>query len=148
MPFLDELYAWLNRIINQTSLEVSQESECDYEDNINYLLLNVLLGGQAVYQILRMSNKDQKLLIDGLFYKSSMGSDPYFVGLAAYLTNTIPGITRSFELMFEWYGKNSAVARSVNVETIRQSENERPSPIVTSNTTGSMDNSTPTYCYY
>ena len=144
MPFLDELYAMLNRIIDQTSLEVIQESECDYEDNINYLLLNVLLGGHAVYRLLRMSSKDQKLLIDGLYHKSSMGSDPYFVGLAAYLTSTIPRITRSYELMFEWYGKNSTVARCVDVETIRLNENERRSPIVTSDTTGSMDNSIPT----
>ena len=41
--FLDELYAWLTRIINQTSLED--------ENNINYLLLNVLLGGHAVQYI-------------------------------------------------------------------------------------------------
>ena len=73
-----------------------------------------------------------------------MGSDPYFVGLAAYLTSTIPRITRAFELMFEWYGKNSAAARSVNVESIRPHRNERRSPIVTSDTTGSTVTVVPT----
>ena len=66
-----------------------------------------------------------------------MGTDPYFVGLAAYLTGTITRITRSFALLFEWYGKSAAVARCVDVETIRPNE-WRPS-VVTSNTTGSMD---------
>ena len=67
MPFLDELYARLNRIINQTSLELTQESERDYEDNINYLLLNVLLGGHSVYRLLRVSNKDRKLFMDDFY---------------------------------------------------------------------------------
>ena len=118
---------------------MTRESERDYEDNINYLLLNVLLGGHAVYRLLHMNSTDRKLLIDGLFNKSSMGSDPYFVGFAAYLTSTITKITRSFELLFEWYGKNSAVARCVDVETIRP--NERRPSVVTSYTTGSMDSS-------
>ena len=78
-------------------------------------------------------------LIEGIFNISFMDSDPYFVGLAAYLTRTITRITHSFELLFEWYGKNSAVARSVDVETIRP--NERRSPIVTSDTTDSLDSS-------
>ena len=137
LPFLDELYAWLTRIINQTSLEVTRESESDYEDNINYLLLNVLLGGHAVYRLLHVNSTDRKHILDGLFNKSSMGTDPYFVGLAAYLTSTITRITRSFALLFEWYGKSAAVAGCVDVETIRPNE-WRPS-VVTSDTTGSMD---------
>ena len=137
LPFLDELYAWLTRIINQTSLEVTRESESDYEDNINYLLLNVLLGGHAVYRLLHVNSTDRKHILDGLFNKSSMGTNPYFVRLAAYLTSTITRITRSFALLFEWYGKSAAVARCVDVETIRPNE-WRPS-VVTSDTTGSMD---------
>ena len=84
LPFLKDLYAWLSRrIINQTILSVVLDSERDYDDNINYLLLNVLLGGQAVYQLLGISNKDRKLLIDVLFHnnKPSMSSDPYYLYL-------------------------------------------------------------------
>ena len=154
MPFLQDLYTWLSSIINQTSpslsLSVALDSERDYDDNINYLLLNVLLGGQAVYKLLHVSNKDRKLLIDGLFYKTSMGSDPYFVGLAAYLTHTIRRITQSFELLFEWYGqskrrKDSTIARCVDVETIRLKEGRRKpssSMMVSSDSTESIDNTT------
>jgi len=71
-----------------------------------------------------------------------MDGDPYFVGLAAYLTSTITRITHSFELLFQWYGKNSTVTRSVDVETIRP--NEKRSPIVTSDTIESMYSSVAT----
>ena len=65
--YLDELYAWLTRIINQKSQEVTREFESDYEDNINHLLLNILLGGHAVYRLVQMNSTNRKLFIDGLF---------------------------------------------------------------------------------
>jgi len=70
-----DLYEWLScSIIYQTTLSVDLDSKGDYDDNINYLLLNVLLDIQTVYQSLGISNKDLKHLIDGLFYnnKTSM----------------------------------------------------------------------------
>ena len=85
LPFLEDLYAWLSHSINQTSLldvdvAVALDSERDYDDNIHYLLLNVLLGGQAVYSLLRIRPKDQKRIIEDLFFNNpssmSMGSDP------------------------------------------------------------------------
>ncbi|KAG4084348.1 hypothetical protein H8356DRAFT_1356380 [Neocallimastix lanati (nom. inval.)] len=39
---------YVNISIYITSQEVTQESESDYEDNINHLLLNILLGGHAM----------------------------------------------------------------------------------------------------
>jgi len=119
---LDELYVWLTHIINQTSQEVTQESENYYEDNINHLLLNVLLGGHAVYRLIHVNSTNRKLFIDSLFNYSTMGTDPYFVGLGVYLTCKIIRITRSFELLFEWYGKNATVAIYVDIQTIRSNE--------------------------
>ena len=101
---------------------VAQKSESDYEDNINHLLLNVLLGGHAVYRLIHVNSTNRKLFIDSLFNYSTMGTDPYFVGLGVYLTCKIIRITRSFELLFEWYGKNATVAIYVDIQTIRSNE--------------------------
>ncbi|KAL6612282.1 hypothetical protein U3516DRAFT_752397 [Neocallimastix sp. 'constans'] len=99
----------LTTIKKLNSQEVTREFESDYEDNINHLLLNVLIGGHS--------------------YKSeAMSTDPYFIGLAANLTRTITRITRS---------KNATVAIYVDVQTIRP--NERRPSVVTSDTSGSMD---------
>jgi len=59
--YLDELYAWLTRIINQKSQEVTREFESDYEDNINHLLLNVLIGGHSVYRLVHLNSINRKL---------------------------------------------------------------------------------------
>ncbi len=84
MNYIHELIVLL-----KTSLEVTQKSESDYEVNINYLLLIVLLGKHEIYQLLRVCNMDRKLLIDTLYHKSSMGFDPYFVGHVPVLNSTI-----------------------------------------------------------
>jgi len=50
---------------------------------------------------------NRRLLIYDLYHKSSMGSDPYFVGFTSCAIIMITRIIRSFELMFENYSKES-----------------------------------------
>jgi len=85
-----------------------------------------------------VNSTDQKLFMGGLFHNSFMGSDLYFVGLAAYITGTITRITRSLHYSSNSMVNNQLVARCADVDKIRP--NEWRSSVVTSDaTTGSMD---------
>jgi len=69
-----------------------------------------------------MCNKDNWLTI---FLKRNSTSSTsstvlYLVGITEFLTNVIRFIRRSFRLMMKWYYVESTVAKSVDVEMIRQ----------------------------
>jgi len=46
LPFLDDLFLKFPMIIEQKSLDVSLDSEKDYDINIYYYILSALLGGR------------------------------------------------------------------------------------------------------
>jgi len=111
-------------IIEQKSLDVSLDSEKDYDNNnIYYFILIALLGGRSIYEKIKINNVKQRQLVDNIFKQSSTSSIiPYFVGIAEFLTNVIPLICRSFRLLMKWYSVESiesAVPKSVEVEMIR-----------------------------
>jgi len=106
--------------LKQESLDVSLDSEKDYDNNIYYYILSALLGGRSIYSKIKVNDGEQRQLVDNIFKQSSTSSIvPYFVGIAEFLTNVIPLICRSFRLMMKWYSIESAVAESVDVEMIR-----------------------------
>ena len=49
LPFLGDLFLKFAMIIEQKSLDVSLDSEKDYDNNIYYFILNALLGGRSIY---------------------------------------------------------------------------------------------------
>jgi len=105
-------------IIEQKSLDVSFDSEKDYDNNIYYFILSALLGGRSIYSKIKLNDGEQKQLVDNIFKQSSTSSIvPYFVGIAEFLINVIPFICRYFRLMMKWYSVESTVAK--NVEMIR-----------------------------
>jgi len=107
-------------IIEQKSLDVSLNSEKDYDNNIYYFILSALLGGRSIYEKIKVNDGEQRQLVDNIFKQSSISlTVPYFVGIAEFLTNVIPLIFRSFRLMMKWYSVESTVAKSVDVEIIR-----------------------------
>ena len=113
-------------IIEQKSLNVSLDSEKDYDNNIYYFILSALLDGHSIYEKIKVNDGEQRQLIDNIFKQSSTSSIvPFFVGIAEFLTNVIPLICRSFRLMMKWYSVESiesiesTVAKSVDVEMIR-----------------------------
>jgi len=61
LPFLDDLFLKFAMIIEQKSLDVSLDSEKNY-DNIYYFILSALLGGAGVQYMkklnLMMGNED------------------------------------------------------------------------------------------
>ena len=106
-------------IIEQKSLDVSLDSEKDYDNNIYYFILSALLGGRSIYEKIKLNDGEQRQLVDNIFKQSSTSSIvPYFVGIAEFLTKVIPLICRSFSLM-KWYSVESTIVKSVDVEIIR-----------------------------
>jgi len=110
-------------IIEQKSLNVSLDSEKDYDNNIYYFILSALLGGRSIYEKkIKVNDGEQRQLFDNIFKQSSTSSIiPYFVGIAKFLTNVIPLICRSFRLITKWYSVESiesTVAKSVDVSMI------------------------------
>ena len=77
-------------IIEQKSLNVSLDSEKDYDNNINYFILSALLSGHSIYKKIKLNDGEQRQLVDNIFKQSSTSSIvPYFVGIAEFLTNVI-----------------------------------------------------------
>jgi len=123
LVLLDDLFLKFAMIVEQKSLNVSLDSEKDYDNNIYYFILSALLGGRSIYKKIKVYDEEQRQLVDNIFKQSSTSSTvPYFVGIAEFLTNVIPLICRSFRLMMKWYSVESiesTVAKSVDVEMIR-----------------------------
>ena len=115
-----DLFLKFAMIIGHKSLDVSLDSEKDYDNNIYYYILSALLGGRSIYSRIKVNDEDQRQLVDNIFKQSSTSSTvPYFVGIAEFLTNVIPLICQSFRLMMKSYSIKSTVAESVDVEMIR-----------------------------
>jgi len=107
-------------IIEQISLNVSLNSEKDYDNNIYYFILSALLSGRSIYSKIKINDREQRQLVDNIFIQSSTSSIvPYFVGIVEFLTNVISLICRSFRLLMKWYSVESTIAKSVDVEMIR-----------------------------
>jgi len=64
LPFLDDLFLKFAMIIEQKSLDVSLDSEKDYDNNIYYFILSSLLGGRSIYEKIKLSDGEQRQLVD------------------------------------------------------------------------------------
>jgi hypothetical protein len=103
------------------SLEISLDSDKDYEDNIYYLMLNALLDGCYAFEKLEKGEQRQWR---ELLFKSSTGSPvPLVVGLSHYLTIIMPLVTKAYHMFFDWYSNRKTITpgdfKGVDVETIR-----------------------------
>ena len=123
LPFLDDLFLKFAMIIEQKSLDVSLDSEKDYDNNIYYFILSTLLGGRSIYEKIKLNDRKQRQLVDNIYKQNSSSSTvPFFVGIVEFLTNVIPLICRSFRLMVKWYSVESiesTVTKNVYVEMSR-----------------------------
>ena len=95
-----------------------------------------LLGGTLALDELHFDTGEQRHLKE-LLLESSESSVPYIVKLAEYLTNTIPVISSSLELLFDWYSKKPITTKKVHVAPIGQ----RRTSITTSPLSSSHTNS-------
>ena len=69
--FVDDLSINFSLIKEQKSLEVSTESEKNFEDNINFYVLCILLGGSAIFEILDLNLEERRRFINDIFIKST-----------------------------------------------------------------------------
>ena len=124
ISFVDDLFINLSIIVRQKSLNVSTDSEKDFEDNINFYVLCILLGGNTIFEILDLNSEERRRFINDIFHESeSSFLYPYFVGLAEFLTNVMPVVSRSFYSMINLYSIGPTVVKSVDVEPIRHRSN-------------------------
>ena len=90
-------------IIEQKPLDVSLDSEYDYDNNIYYFIIECFFNRRSIYEKIKFNDVEQKQLVDSIFKQSStLSTVPYFVGIAEFLTNVKPLICRSFRLMMKW----------------------------------------------
>jgi len=59
LPFLDDLFLKFAMIIEQKSLDVSFDSEKNYDNNIYYFILSAPLGG-SIYEKIKLNDGEQR----------------------------------------------------------------------------------------
>ena len=65
-------------------MDIPDDIEEDFYDNINFYILCLLLGGNDVYKILKNGSKEKSHFINSIFQSSSRESPfqiSYFVGI-------------------------------------------------------------------
>ena len=100
-------------------------SEEEVKRSIYNFIYSFLLGGTLAFNELHIDSGERRRL-NGLLYNTSESSVPYMFRLAEYLTNTIPIISSSMELLFGRFSKTSIVIKSVDVVLIRHRNNSIP----------------------
>ena len=113
-------------IAHEKSLNIPDDKEEDFDDNINFYVLCLLLGGNAVFEILKIGSGERRRFINNIFQSPSNESSfpiSYFVGLAEFLTNVMPIVIGDFYTMIDLYSVRPTVVKSVDVVTIRQRRN-------------------------
>jgi len=88
--------------------------EQEINDKINNYIFMFLLGGTLAFNELQIDDGERRHLKEQLY--SSFGTSvPYMLGLAEFLTKSIPIISGSMELLFDRFSKTSIVTENVDV---------------------------------
>jgi len=131
LNFINDLYVLFARKIRDHNPLSSNDSFSDNDNYINHYIYMFLLGGTSALNELHFDRGEQRHLNELLFKSSSESPVPKIVGLAEFLTNTIPIISSSFELLFDRYCKISNSTKSVDVVLIRHNNDTGSSSIST-----------------
>jgi len=126
IPFVDDFFINFSLIVHEKSLNIPDDLENDFEDNLNFYVLCLLLGGNAIFETLRIRSGERRRIINNIFQNQSRESSlpyPYVVGLAEFLTNVMPIVIGDFYKLIDQYTIRPTVAESVDVVTIRQRRN-------------------------
>ena len=75
-------------------------SEQEIKFKINNYIFTFLLGGTLAFNELQIDKSEQKLLEELLYSPLLEFSVPYMLGLAEFLTKSMPIISSSMELFF------------------------------------------------
>ena len=140
IPFVDDFFINFSLIVHKKLLNIPGDLENDFEDNLNFYVFGLLLGGNAIFETLRIRSGERRRIINNIFQNQSRESSlpyPYVVGLAEFLTNVMPIVIGDFYKLIDQYTIRPTVAESVDVVTIRQrrnsdtDSNDNPSGVIT-----------------
>jgi len=123
LNFINDLFSRFSRKLNEHNSSSSSRTTIDSKKYINHFILMFLLGGTLALNELHIDSGEQRQLFKLLIEGVSESSVPYIVGFAEFLTNTIPIISSSFELLFDKYCKIPITTRSVDVVPIGHRHN-------------------------
>jgi len=101
-------------------------SEQEIKFKINNYVFTFLLGGTLAFNELQIDRSEQKLLEELLYSPPLESSVPYMLGLAEFLTKSMPIISSSMELLFDRFSKTPIVTESVDVVPIRHRNSHIP----------------------
>ncbi len=121
LNFINDLFIIFSRKYRDLHSTTSFRSIVDFEKYINHFILMFLLGGTLALDELHIDVGERRRLTELLIKSSAESSVPYLVGLADFLTKSIPVISSSFKLLFDKYCK--ITTRSVDVVPIRHRSN-------------------------
>jgi len=122
--FIDDLYyAFLNKYKDVYVYYFLSEEEI--KKSIYNYIYSFLLGGTLAFKELHIDSGGQRHL-NGLLYGPSESSVPFMLGLAEFLSNAVPIISSSMELLFGRFSKTPIVINSVDVVVIRHRINSIP----------------------
>ena len=108
-------------------MNIPDDKEEDFDDNINFYVLCLLLGGNAVFEILKIGSGERRRFINNIFQSPSSASllSRFYIlwGLQNTLLNVMPIVIGDFYTMIDLYSVRPTVVKSVDVVTIRQRRN-------------------------
>jgi len=109
-------------------LNIPNDLENNFEDNLNFYVLCLLLGGNIIFETLHIRSGERRCIINNIFQNQSRESSllyPYVVGLVEFLTNAMPVVVIGdfYKLIDQYTIRPTTVAESVDVVTVRQRRN-------------------------
>jgi len=113
IPFVDDFFINFSLIVHKKLLNIPGDLENDFEDNLNFYVFGLLLGGNAIFETLCIRLGERRRIINNIFQNQSRESFlpyPYVVGLAEFLTNVIPIVIGDFYKLIDQYTIRPTVA--------------------------------------
>jgi hypothetical protein len=98
-------------------LNIPDDKEEDFDDNINFYVLCLHLGGTTVYEIVKIESGKRRRFINNIFQSPSRESSfpiSYFVGLVSIM----PIVISDFYTIINLYTIRHTVVKSVDNKTI------------------------------
>ena len=59
IPFVDDFFINFSLIIHEKTMNIPDDLENDFEDNLNFYVLCLLLGGNAIFETLRIRSGER-----------------------------------------------------------------------------------------
>ena len=104
IPFVDDFFINFSLIIHEKSLNIPYYLENDFENNLNFYVLCLLLDG--IFETFHIRSRERRRMINNICQNQSKESSlPYLyvVGLAKFLINVMPIVIDDFYKLINQY---------------------------------------------